>query len=137
MELGIPRGIDAELRAKLGEHFVGSLAERRERRVILDDEIRHRDFRCQGHLRRETCARFFLVASISGHGPRELDLDLLTFGDQAIDEPGMHVPHPHLHERAFVLVPLAEIAATLDIPGVGRVRELLAAVDSTGIEPIE
>ena len=70
-------------------------------------------------------------------GPRELDLDLLTFGEHAIDEPGMHVPHPHLHERAFVLVPLAEIADTLEIPGVGRVRELLAAVDSTGIVPIE
>lgn len=43
-------------------------------------------------------------------GPRVLDLDLLLFGDLAIDEPGLHVPHPRLHERGFVLVPLSEIA---------------------------
>ena len=70
-------------------------------------------------------------------GPREVDLDLLTFGDEQIDEPGMHLPHPHLHERAFVLVPLAEIAPSLEIAGVGRVRDLLSAVDASGIEPFE
>ena len=70
-------------------------------------------------------------------GPRELDLDLLTFGDESIDEPGMHIPHPHLHERAFVLVPLSEIAPSLEIPGVGIVSELLASVSVDGIEAIE
>jgi 2-amino-4-hydroxy-6-hydroxymethyldihydropteridine diphosphokinase len=70
-------------------------------------------------------------------GPRELDLDLLVYGDEQLDEPGMHVPHPHLHERAFVLVPLAEIAPSLEIDGVGRVSDLVAAVDTAGIEPIE
>ena len=70
-------------------------------------------------------------------GPRELDLDLLTFGDERIDEPGMHIPHPHLHERAFVLVPLAEIAPSLLIPEVGTVSELLAGVSAAGIEAIE
>ena len=70
-------------------------------------------------------------------GPRELDLDLLTFGDQQLDEPGMHLPHPHLHERAFVLVPLAEIAPELEIYGVGKVSELLQAVDASGIEAID
>lgn len=70
-------------------------------------------------------------------GPRELDLDLLTFGDESIDEPGMHIPHPHLHERAFVLVPLSEIAPSLEIPGVGIVSELLANVSVDGIEAIE
>ena len=70
-------------------------------------------------------------------GPRELDLDLLTFGDESIDEPGMHIPHPHLHERAFVLVPLSEIAPSLEIPGVGIVSELLASVSVSGIEAIE
>ena len=70
-------------------------------------------------------------------GPRELDLDLLTFGDESIDEPGMHIPHPHLHERAFVLVPLAEIAPSLKISGVGIVSELLASVSVDGIEAIE
>lgn len=69
-------------------------------------------------------------------GPRELDLDLLTFGEDSIDEPGMHLPHPHLHERAFVLVPLAEIAPTLEIAGVGKVGELRNAIDATGIQPI-
>ena len=70
-------------------------------------------------------------------GPRELDLDLLAYGDDQIDEPGMHVPHPHLHERAFVLVPRAEIAPDLEIPGVGRVSELVQAIDTGGIDPIE
>ena len=66
-------------------------------------------------------------------GPRELDLDLLVYGDETLDEPGLHLPHPHLHERAFVLVPLAEIAPALEIPGCGRVDALLAAVDASGV----
>lgn len=69
-------------------------------------------------------------------GPRALDLDLLVFGEARIDRPGLHVPHPHLHERAFVLVPLAEIAPDLDVPGLGRVAELLARVDAAGIQAI-
>jgi 2-amino-4-hydroxy-6-hydroxymethyldihydropteridine diphosphokinase len=70
-------------------------------------------------------------------GPRTLDLDLLVFGEEILDLPGMHVPHPHLHERAFVLVPLAEIANMLQIPGRGQVGELLALIDSAGIEAID
>ena len=70
-------------------------------------------------------------------GPRVIDLDLLTFGVEEIDEPGMHLPHPHLHERAFVLVPLAEIASTMQLPGLGQVSELLAGVDPAGIIPID
>ncbi len=66
-------------------------------------------------------------------GPRELDLDLLLVGDEALDEPGLHLPHPRMHERAFVLVPLAEIAPSLYIPGRGTVAELLAAVDASGV----
>jgi 2-amino-4-hydroxy-6-hydroxymethyldihydropteridine diphosphokinase len=49
----------------------------------------------------------------------------------------MHLPHPRLHERAFVLVPLAEIDATLQVPGRGQVSDLLASIDSTGIEGID
>ena len=69
-------------------------------------------------------------------GPRELDLDLLLYGDRRIDTPGLHVPHPHLHERAFVLVPLVEIAPSLEIPGRGRVAALAARVAATDIEAI-
>jgi len=66
-------------------------------------------------------------------GPRSLDLDLLLYGDAVIAHPGLRVPHPHLHERAFVLVPLAEIAPDAHVPGSGRVDALLAAVDARGI----
>lgn len=65
-------------------------------------------------------------------GPRTLDLDLLLYGADSIDEPGLRVPHPHLHQRAFALLPLAEIAPDLDVPGRGRVADLLAAVDAGG-----
>jgi len=69
-------------------------------------------------------------------GPRVLDLDLLLYGDRVLDEPAMRIPHPHLHERAFVLVPLAELAPALEVPGHGRVDALLAAVDAGGIEAV-
>ncbi len=69
-------------------------------------------------------------------GPRTLDLDLLLYGRAIIDEPGLRVPHPHLHERAFALVPLAEIAADAMIPGRGSVGAALAALDAAGIEAI-
>ena len=61
-------------------------------------------------------------------GARTLDLDLLLYGDAAIDEPGLRVPHPHLHERAFALVPLIEIDPDLVIPGHGRASALVAAM---------
>lgn len=64
-------------------------------------------------------------------GPRVLDLDILVYGERRIAEPGLHVPHPHLPERAFVLVPLAEIAPDLQVPGRGRVADLLAGVDAS------
>jgi 2-amino-4-hydroxy-6-hydroxymethyldihydropteridine diphosphokinase len=69
-------------------------------------------------------------------GPRELDLDLLLYGDESLDEPGLHLPHPRLHERAFVLAPLADIAPMLLIPGRGSVTELLATVDTSGVVAI-
>lgn len=67
-------------------------------------------------------------------GPRVLDLDLLLYGGEVIDQPDLQVPHPHLHARAFVLVPLAEIAAGGVIPGHGTVCEALHAVDAAGVE---
>jgi 2-amino-4-hydroxy-6-hydroxymethyldihydropteridine diphosphokinase len=63
---------------------------------------------------------------VPAQGPRTLDLDLLLYGDAQIDEPGLRVPHPRLHERAFVLEPLADLDPGLEVPGRGRVEEILA-----------
>jgi 2-amino-4-hydroxy-6-hydroxymethyldihydropteridine diphosphokinase len=63
-------------------------------------------------------------------GPRTLDLDLLLYGQEVIDEPGLEVPHPRLHERRFVLEPLAELDPSLEVPGKGSVQALLARLDS-------
>lgn len=62
-------------------------------------------------------------------GPRLVDLDLLVYGDTLVDEPGLRVPHPRLNERRFALEPLADLDRDLEIPGSGRVSELLAALD--------
>jgi 2-amino-4-hydroxy-6-hydroxymethyldihydropteridine diphosphokinase len=71
------------------------------------------------------------------NAPRTLDLDLLLYGDDVIDEaPALLVPHPRMHERAFVLAPLAELAPSLVIPGRGRVDALLPAVADQAIEKI-
>jgi 2-amino-4-hydroxy-6-hydroxymethyldihydropteridine diphosphokinase len=63
-------------------------------------------------------------------GARTIDLDLLLYGDEEIDEPGLVVPHPHLHERAFALEPLAELDPALEIPRRGPVAALLAGLHS-------
>lgn len=70
-------------------------------------------------------------------GPRTLDLDLLTYGQLQLAEPGLILPHPHIGVRSFVLVPLAELDASLLIPGIGIVRELLAHVDAAACVPID
>ena len=64
------------------------------------------------------------------HGPRTLDLDLLLYGEDEIYEPELEVPHPRLHERRFVLDPLAELDPALEVPGKGTVQALLARLDS-------
>ncbi len=64
-------------------------------------------------------------------GPRLIDLDLLVFGSETIDEPGLTVPHPELARRAFVLEPLAEIVPDLDVPDLGMVSALLRALQSS------
>jgi 2-amino-4-hydroxy-6-hydroxymethyldihydropteridine diphosphokinase len=68
------------------------------------------------------------------NGPRTLDLDLLLYGTQRIDLPGLTVPHPRMQERAFVLVPLAEIAPGLELLGAGRVQELVARADARAVQ---
>ena len=72
--------------------------------------------------------RFGRVRVPGEHGPRTLDLDLLLYGDEVIDEPGLAVPHPRLHERRFVLEPLAELAPNLSVPGRGDVESLLSGL---------
>ena len=63
---------------------------------------------------------------VPAQGPRTLDLDLLLYGDAEIDEPGLRVPHPRLHERRFVLEPLADLDPALEVPGNGQVQDILA-----------
>jgi 2-amino-4-hydroxy-6-hydroxymethyldihydropteridine diphosphokinase len=60
------------------------------------------------------------------YGPRAIDLDLLLYGDAVVDEPGLEVPHPRLHERAFALEPLLDLDSELCVPGRGRVADLLS-----------
>lgn len=70
-------------------------------------------------------------------GPRTLDLDLLLYGDRRVEETTLTVPHPRLHERAFVLLPLAELAPTVQVPGLGRVDALAAALPAQGVRAWE
>ena len=67
-------------------------------------------------------------------GPRVIDLDLVAFAGLEVDEPGLTLPHPGLHQRNFVLYPLSEIAAELWVPGLARVRRLRDRVSPAGIE---
>lgn len=70
------------------------------------------------------------------NAPRTLDLDLLLYDQMMIAEPGLNVPHPRMHTRAFVLAPLAEIAPGIEIPGRGHLAPLLAACAGQTIERI-
>ena len=67
--------------------------------------------------------------------PRTLDLDLLSYGERRSAAPELTLPHPRLHERAFVLVPLAEIAPEAEIPVLGMVESLLQRVDTGSVRP--
>jgi 2-amino-4-hydroxy-6-hydroxymethyldihydropteridine diphosphokinase len=66
-------------------------------------------------------------------GPRTIDIDVISYDDLKLDEPGLTVPHPHMFERAFVLVPIAEILPNRVIAG-RRIKDALATLDQTGIE---
>lgn len=70
-------------------------------------------------------------------GPRALDIDVLLYGDQVVEEDHLVIPHPRIVERAFVLVPLAEIAPDVTVPGRGRAQDLLRGLGSTdGVRPV-
>ena len=70
-------------------------------------------------------------------GPRTLDLDLLLYADLESTDSSLVIPHPHLHERAFVLVPLAEIAPDVQVPGHGRVALLAARIGRESLRPAD
>jgi 2-amino-4-hydroxy-6-hydroxymethyldihydropteridine diphosphokinase len=85
---------------------------------------------------RELLERLFAVERQLGRirtgprfGPRTIDLDLLLYGQESIDEPGLRIPHPRLAERRFVLEPLVELDRNLQVPGRGSVRALLAGLE--------
>jgi 2-amino-4-hydroxy-6-hydroxymethyldihydropteridine diphosphokinase len=85
---------------------------------------------------RELLARLLAIETRLGRvrgqgprfGPRTIDLDLLLYGEETVDEPGLTLPHPRLHERRFVLEPLAELDPALEVPGRGTVQALLAGL---------
>ncbi len=103
---------------------VAMLETRLEARALLDALLAaERDFGRE----RESAPRW---------GPRVLDLDLLLYGDARIDESGLHVPHPHLHERAFALVPLLEVAPDAVIPGRGLAQDAVSVLEKSNIQPL-
>jgi 2-amino-4-hydroxy-6-hydroxymethyldihydropteridine diphosphokinase len=69
-------------------------------------------------------------------GPRTLDLDLLHVAGKTVNSERLTLPHPHIADRAFVLLPLHDVAPELDIPGQGKVAELLRNVDVQGCTPL-
>ena len=71
------------------------------------------------------------------NGPRTLDLDILMFDEMQFSERGLTIPHPRMHERAFVLVPLQEIAPEAVVPGMGIVSDLLSVLDCTGVTVLQ
>lgn len=71
------------------------------------------------------------------NAPRTLDLDLLLFGEAILDAPGLKIPHPRMHERAFVLIPLLEIAPLAAIPGRGAAKTLLQQCANQGVERLD
>lgn len=70
-------------------------------------------------------------------GPRLIDLDLLLYGDLQFHSDELEIPHPRMHERAFVLLPMCELDNTVEVPGHGEVGKLLKELDASGINRLE
>jgi 2-amino-4-hydroxy-6-hydroxymethyldihydropteridine diphosphokinase len=101
--------------------------------AVLDTELSPREL-LQELLALE--ARYGRVRS-EPNAPRTLDLDLLLLGGRVVREPGLEVPHPRMHQRAFVLLPLWEVSPDAVIPGRGRVAELVAQVADQRVARID
>jgi 2-amino-4-hydroxy-6-hydroxymethyldihydropteridine diphosphokinase len=71
------------------------------------------------------------------NAPRTLDLDIVLYGDTVVHDSGLTIPHARMLERAFVMVPLAEVAPDMPVPGHGTVRELVAGVDAAGVAQLQ
>ena len=71
------------------------------------------------------------------NAPRTLDLDIVLYGDSVVHDPGLTIPHARMLERAFVMVPLAEVAPDMQVPGRGTVRELAARVDAGSVAQLQ
>ncbi|WP_443613000.1 2-amino-4-hydroxy-6-hydroxymethyldihydropteridine diphosphokinase [Actinomadura madurae] len=87
------------------------------------ENLLERVLNIENSMRRERVVRW---------GPRTLDIDIVVFGDVASDDPDLTLPHPRAHERAFVLVPWADIEPDVLLPGHGRVGDLAQAKKSEG-----
>lgn len=70
-------------------------------------------------------------------GERTLDLDILLYGDQILDDERLTIPHPGMHERAFVLYPLAEIAPDIEIPGIGALQQILLSCPQGDLQLVD
>lgn len=71
------------------------------------------------------------------NAPRTLDLDIVLYGDSVVQEPGLTIPHARMLERAFVMVPLAEVAPDMQVPGRGRVSDLAGHVDAASVVQLQ
>ncbi|HET9694855.1 MAG TPA: 2-amino-4-hydroxy-6-hydroxymethyldihydropteridine diphosphokinase [Steroidobacteraceae bacterium] len=82
-------------------------------------------------------SRLGRAAPVVRWGPRLIDLDLLVHGTTCVQQESIHVPHPGIAERAFVIAPLCDVSPSLEVPGVGRVSALLRRLDTGGLERID
>jgi 2-amino-4-hydroxy-6-hydroxymethyldihydropteridine diphosphokinase len=82
-------------------------------------------------------SRLGRAAPVVRWGPRLIDLDLLVHGTTRVQQESIHVPHPGIAERAFVVAPLCDVSPSLEVPGVGRVSALLRRLDTGGLERID
>ncbi len=111
-------------------HFVNAVAQ-------IVTTLSSHDLLMRLHVIEAQHGRLRNSASEVRNGPRTLDLDILLFDNSQISERGLTVPHPRMHERAFVLQPLVEIAPQVAIPGKGLAKEFLASMDVADVSRLK